>query len=120
MLPSDSAQKPTVYLAPRFRAVERALGLLIDMLAVGCATLFYDGAVVAIVFGIEFARYSKSDSALSESAGIVVIIGLVGGALGAGYFLLNRKYHRALAVLVGLLPLALFAQLVHTLAAGQH
>lgn len=109
-----------MYVAPRLRAAGRVLALLLDMLAVGCATLFYDGAVAAIVFGIEFARYSKSASTLSEAAGVVVAIGLAVGALGVGGLLLRKKYHRALAVLIGLLPLALFAQLVQALATGHH
>jgi hypothetical protein len=86
------------------------------MLAVGCATLFYDGAVAAIVFGIEFAHYSKSAGAISETARIVVVTGLVAGVVGAGSLLLRKKHHRALALLVGLLPLALFAQLVQAFA----
>lgn len=104
--------------APHFRTIWHVAAVVIDMLAVGCATLFYDGVVAAVVFGIEFARDSKSADKPSETVGVVVTMGLVVGGLAAGSLLLNRKYYRALAVLVGLLPLALLAQLVHSLSKG--
>jgi hypothetical protein len=88
------------------------------MLAVGCLTLFYDVVVVATVFWVEVTYYDKSAHNTSETLGVMVIMGLVVGALVAGSMLLNRKYHWALAVLVGLLPLALLAQLVYSSAKG--
>ena len=106
VLPSDSAQKPIFELPPRVRLVGRVLAVLLDMLMAGCLTLFYDGAVVAILFGIEFTHYSKNGSRPSE-ASVVFNTALVVGGLAVVGLLLRKKYFRALAVLLGLLPLTL-------------
>ena len=118
MLLSDSAQRPALSLPPRLRPLGRVLVLVVDMLAVGCLTLFYDVVVVATVFWVEGTYYDKSAHNPSETLCVMVIMGLVVGAFVAGSLLLNKKYYRALAVLVGLIPLALLAQFVHALSKG--
>ena len=82
------------------------------MLAVSCVALFYDGLVGAMVFWIEAIHYGKSSPHLSDATGLVLGAGLVVGGLAVIGLLLCKMHLRALAVFLGLLPLALVTQLV--------
>ncbi len=113
MIPSDSAQRPTISLSPRLQPWGRVLALLIDMLAVGCLTLFYDGLIGAVVLWIEAIHYSKSSTHIFKATGLALGAGLAVGGLAVIGLLLSKMYLRALAVLLGLLPLVLVTQLVY-------
>jgi hypothetical protein len=109
MLHSDSQKKPAIQTSRLVAAIGTTFAVAIDMLAMASLTLFYDGLVATAIFATEFLHYSKSGSnqLLPES----IAIGWLGigvGLLGTVFLIARKKYCRAGAAVLGLVPLVFF------------
>jgi hypothetical protein len=112
MFPADSARKPTVQVPHRLHTVGRVLAVVVDMLLIGWLTLCYDAAVAILCISITFLHNGLHNNQKVEATSIGLVMGILVGILAVIGLLLWKKYWRALAVLLGLLPLVFFTQLM--------